>query len=378
MATNRVWLICAAVSGALLLGCNPPEAPVVETLPRVKAFTVGEETAGQVRRISGQVAAATRSELSFGVAGTVDRVLASTGTEVVEDQLLATLDPEPLRIALGQARARLAGARANLVEAEQSHERAAGLLSDRAGSQADFEVAVAKLKFAKATLQESQSDVERRERDLRLAELRAPFAGRVAARPMQAFQEIGANEPAFILQTADTLVVKLRVPEALIRYVDYAQRVPVTFPTIDGLDLTGVVSLIGAQGDVGSSFPVEIRLPTSEADLRPGMTANVTFNFGAYADGRTIYLIPLSCLAIDSAVLAADDLADAEVPVLVFDEATSRLQTRLVRIGGLRGSQLEVLDGLEAGERVIDAGVPFLREGMEVELWAPTQGLSLG
>jgi len=49
-----------------------------------------------------------------------------------------------------------------------------------------------------------------------------------------------------------------------------------------------------------------------------------------------------------------------------------------VRIGGLRGNQLEVYEGLEPGDKVVSAGVAFLRDGMEAELWSPERGLGGG
>ena len=117
-----------------------------------------------------------------------------------------------------------------------------------------------------------------------------------------------------------------------------------------------MVSLIGAQAGRGNSFPVEIQLPNSGADLRPGMSASVTFNFDAYLAGRRAYLIPLSAIAIDVGLLAGGNAEDAEVPVFVFDEETGRLRVQKVRLGGLRGNQLEVFEGLEPGDKVISAG----------------------
>lgn len=64
-------------------------------------------------------------------------------------------------------------------------------------------------------------------------------------------------------------------------------------------------------------------------------------------------------------------------PVFVIDD-NYRLQVRDVVIGDLRGNQLEVYEGLEAGEKIVSAGVTFLHENMKVELWMPEQGLTDG
>jgi RND family efflux transporter MFP subunit len=201
----------------VVLGCDDAQDASSPTIPRVKAYEIGETTRGQARTLSGELVAGTSSPLSFGVSGTVDQVLASRGDTVEEGQVLATLDAEPLRLALEQARAELAGSRAKLVETEQAYERAAKLLEQRGISQADYEVATSQVRSARASLRSVQSKVEQQERDLRRTELRAPFAGRIADRSVDAFQEVAASDEAFVLQGDGQLKVKLQVPDTLIR-----------------------------------------------------------------------------------------------------------------------------------------------------------------
>ena len=155
-----------------------------------------------------------------------------------------------------------------------------------------------------------------------------------------------------------------------------------TFPTLADTSAHGIVNEIGSQAESGNSFPVSIRLSSPELDLRPGMTASVTFNFDQYLDGRTVYLVPLSSIAIEYGLIRRtrkpDDAPPFQtVPIFVIDE-NNRLQIRDVVVGDLRGNQLEVFEGLEVGEKIVSAGVAFLREGMAVELWTPEQGLTSG
>ncbi len=360
------------------LACGGAEERSEPRPPRVRVFEVSEASSGQVRTVSGQVAAAESSPLAFGVAGTVDSVRVDQGDLVAEGQVLATLDAQPLRLALERARSDLKSSRARSVEAERSYERAVTLLRQGVTPRSEVDVAEANLKSARAALRGSQSQVEDAERDLRRAELRAPFPGTIGERSVDPFQEIGINEAAFVLQGEGALVVEARVAEGLIRNVDYAQPVRVTFPTSPGLELIGVVSLIAAQAGAGNAFPIEVELPESDAGLRPGMAASVTFNFDEYLDGRTAYLIPISSIAIDVGLLAGQSAQDPEAPIFVFDEAAGVARVRNVRVGGLRGNELEVFAGLEPGDQVISAGVAFLHDGMEVRRWSPDAGLGGG
>lgn len=363
---------------SLAVACGSAPEATAPPIPRVKVFEVGDEAQGQLRSISGELAAAKTSPLSFGVAGTVDRVHVNQGATVKEGQILATLDREPLRLQLQRKRSDLSSSNAKAAEAKQEFDRAKTLADQGVGSRANVEVATATLKSARAILRGHQAAVEEAERDLGRAELRAPFAGGIAERSVDPFEEVGVNTAVFLLQSDEALVVKVQVPEVLVRHVDYAQPVRVTFPTQEGLDLAGVVSLIGAQAGSGNSFAVEVQLLESRDGLRPGMTAKVAFNFDAYLEGKTSYLIPLSAIAIDAALIQGGSPEREEVPVYLLNEEAGRVEQRMVRIGGLRGNQLEVFDGLQPGDKVISAGVAFLRDGMEAERWFADQGLSDG
>ncbi len=110
------------------------------------------------------------------------------------------------------------------------------------------------------------------------------------------------------------------------------------------------------------------------------MTASVTFNFDKYLDGRSAYLIPISALAIEVGLLRrtrGQERTPNNVPLFIIDDA-NQLQVRYVVVGDLRGNELEVFEGLEAGEKIVSAGVALLREGLTVELWSPEQGLNDG
>ncbi|MDR4504481.1 MAG: efflux RND transporter periplasmic adaptor subunit [Candidatus Scalindua sp.] len=365
-----------------LSGCGTDIEPLTETTPRVKYFEVGEQATGQSRRISGKLIPADTSVLSFSVSGTIEQVLVSRGDTVLQGQVLAVLDIEPLRLAVEQARAQLNIARSKVTETKQIYDRTVTLFHKRASSQAEVDTATANHAAARGNLKAAQSDLDRKQRNLSHAELTAPFAGTIAERNIDPFQETTVGQSAFLLQSSDALEVDVRIPETMIRDIDYGQRVQVTFPTIQGKSLTGVVSEIGSRVGAGNAFPVKIQLSASQTKLLPGMTASITFNFNEYLEGRTVYLIPLAAIAIEFSMLrqakgSSSQVSQKTAPVFVVDD-NHRLQVRDVVIGDLRGNQLEVYEGLEAGEKIVSAGVTFLHENMTVELWTPEQGLTDG
>lgn len=372
----------ALVAMLMVAGCGDDIVLPVEETPRVKFFVVGEQATGQSRRISGKLVAANTSPLSFAVGGTVEQVLVTRGDLVREGQVLARLDAEPLRLAVEQARAQLNIARANAADTKQIYDRTVSLFEKRVISQSEVDTVTANHAAALASVRSVESDLDGKELDHSRAELAAPFSGTIASRSIDPFQETSSGQEAFVLQTAEAIEVDVRVPETLIRDVDYGQVVQVTFPTIAGVAVSGIVNQIASRAESGNSFPVRVRLSPSDADLRPGMTASVTFNFDQYLDGRTVYLVPLASIAIEYGLIrrsreAGDATPRQTVPMFVVDD-NNRLRVKDVVVGDLRGNLLEVFEGLEAGDKLVSAGVAFLREGMTVELWTPAQGLTSG
>ncbi len=374
---NTKWVINLLFSLVILLGCDEQFTPTDKVTPSVKVFKVGKQSSGQSRRISGKVKAADQSSLSFGVGGKVLEVIAKNGQTVIQGQVLAQLDEEPFKLSLNKARASLNSARSKLVVARSTFKRTRGLVKLRGASQKDLDTAIANLGTATSDVNSARDSLKQAEIDLSRTKLIAPFTGKVVDAVVDSFQEVTANEEAFILQSSGALKVDVLVPETLIRDVDFGQLVQVTFPTLKDLVVSGEVITIGAQTESGNAFPVTVLLADSESDLRPGMTASVTFNFNAYLGQRTAFLIPLSAIAIDASrtkqqeIVSEQSNSGKQAPVFVYDSAASRIQLRQVTIGDLRGNEIEVFEGLKTGDQVVSAGVAFIRDGMQAVVWKP-------
>lgn len=364
---------------ALLSGCQDSEVEQKEIVPKVKVFTVGKEATGQLRRISGKVSAATTATLSFGVSGKVVEIVPNEGGTVSDGQLLARIDSQPVRIRLEDARAQLNSARAKLVEAQSGYTRTSKLFSQRGASQKELDAAMANLTTTKNNVDTAKGKVTQAELDYSHVRLAAPFAGKVEKVEVDLFEEITAGQKIITIQAADALEVKVRVPESLIRFVDYGQLVQATFPALPDVMVPGVITSISAEAEEGNAFPVSVSLSENNADLRSGMTAGVSFNFSSYLDGRKAYLIPLSAIAIESGYLnpkafnRVDSAEETVAPVFVFDQTAGQIHEKKVVVGELRGNEIEVYEGLEKGELVVSAGVAFLRDGMQAEVWNPKE-----
>ena len=146
-------------------------------------------------------------------------------------------------------------------------------------SQAEVDAAKIELNGANTSLISAQTRLEDASDKLENAAIIAPFDGQITERNIEPFQEAQIGAAAMTMQSTGAFLAQVSVPETIIRNVDYGQIVEVTFPSMEGVTITGVVNEIGAKVTTGSAFPVKILLTESELDFRSGMTASVTFEF---------------------------------------------------------------------------------------------------
>jgi RND family efflux transporter MFP subunit len=87
----------------------------------------------------------------------------------------------------------------------------------------------------------------------------------------------------------------------------------------------------------------------------PGMTANVTITTRGNG-GPGLLVVPI-------AAVSKQDTGEQVVWILGSDQTVHR---RTVTLGAPTGDQIEIVSGLQQGDRIVVAGATFLREGMKV------------
>ncbi len=355
--------------GALLAslpGCGQ-DAPPPELPPRaIQWQRISRSFEGEQRVISGIVTPIDETRLAFEVNGTVQTVEVDLGDAVEKGQVLARLDPEPLGLAVRDAKAALAEAsalrehaRATLARYEQAATAVARQEIDSARAQRDsresqFEAAQARLNLAR--------------RDLRLSVLRAPFRGSISSRQIDPAQRIASGETAFELDSEESgLRVEVQMPETLIGRVRQGDAARVSFPSLidPHLDLRdqsypAVVAEVGTRAGSGNAFPVRADLSGHPPGVRPGMTAEVTFSLPSGEPGaHQGFLVPIAAVLPE---------ADDGFSVFVFDSESSTVTKSRVSTGGMGYNNIAILEGLEEGDIIATAGVAFLDDGQQVTL----------
>lgn len=363
---KNILLVLALAT--LFSACKKEPIESVEPVKSVKTITITESAKANSRQISGIVKSANESTLSFRVGGRVLSVNVNIGDNVVIGQILATLQQREFKLAVQTAQAKLASVRADLLEKTDALKRQQNLSKKNYVPQTAVVQAQAAYTAAKSNVDVARTELQNTQNDLTNTKLKAPFSGTISSRSVDAFNEVSAGNSIFNLQSDGALVVEMLLPETLIRDINHGDAVRVTFPTLKDANVSGIISEIGANAETGNAFPVKIELAKTPADIRSGMTAKVTLNFGEAA-GDSVYLIPVSALDVRIPIKPKTN-SDNKVAVFVFENGV--VKKKLISIRDIRGNQFEVVDGLKTGDVLIVAGVPYLTEGQKVKQWEPT------
>ncbi len=303
----------------------------------VTTAVVRSERLSQKLEALGNARANESVDISSKTSNVVTAVRFRDGERVRVGQMLVQLDD-------AQTRADVAAAQAAVTESESQYNRSRELLNTQALSKSSFDQLEATLKSNRAKLQAAQARLED-------TVIRAPFSGRVGLRRVSVGTLISPGDVITTLD--DTSVIKLdfAVPETFVSTLREGLSVRATAPAYAGRSFAGKVASIDSRVDVNTrSVIVRALLANEDGALKPGMFLNVALA----KDERETLIIPEEALT-----------PEAEKQ-FVFVVADGKAIRREVRIGGRSPGSVEVLAGLNAGDRVVVEGTQKVRDGAPV------------
>ncbi|GAB1256075.1 efflux RND transporter periplasmic adaptor subunit [Aurantivibrio plasticivorans] len=353
-----VAVICLGSQLAMLGGCSGEEAAVIEVGSKpVKTLVVSGESGEAIRQFPARVEANQTANLSFRISGTLQELNVREGENVLTGAVLARLDPTDFEIAVREQEASYQTALANF-------ERAKSLMPDGYISRSDYDRLQGQFESARASLEKARQN-------LAYTELLAPFDGVVARRWVDNFEEITAKTTVISLNNPDLLELVIQIPESLIQQIDRREpghgaddiAVTAAFENYANKAIPLSFKEISTTADSATqTFSAVYIMPAlSDITLLPGMSATVTVDLTKRLKraANTNPWIP------SAAVFGANDGA---AQVFIVDEENMNLIAREVTLGSVGNSRIEVVSGVEPGERIVVAGVSFLQPGQQVTI----------
>ncbi|MDE2344046.1 MAG: efflux RND transporter periplasmic adaptor subunit [Betaproteobacteria bacterium] len=281
------------------------------------------------------------------------------GAHVKSGELLAEIDTPELDHQLDQAKADLASAVANQQLAEVTAKRWLNLLTTDSVSKQDTDQKVADLAARKAAVDAARANVQRIEAFENFKRVVAPFNGVITARKTDvgALISAGSGTELFNVATLDPLRLYVPVPQYYTRQIQVGMLATLTVPEHPGMDFKAkLVRTSGSISGNSGTLLVELSVDNKQGLLTPGSYAEVKFELPQNA---SIQRVPASALILRT-----------EGVHLALVQPDSHVKLKKVVVGRDFGSEVEVLSGLEPGDRIVDSPPDSLEDGDLVRVMA--------
>ena len=348
-----------------------------------------------VLNASGYVTPRQRATIAAKITGRVTGVFFDEGTRVTEGQLLATLDDSDARRALDSARADRDSSQAaiedfevQLKNAEIELRRTQQLVNGGVQTQQALDAAIttanslrAKISLAKQQVLGAEARIREQQQAVDNCTIRAPFAGIVVSKDAQVGEmvspisagggftrtgiativDLHSNE--FEVDVSESYIAKVAnnqpVNAVLDAYPDWTipAKVRTVIPTADRQKATVKVRISITEADHIHLFD-----PAKDPRILPDMGVKVTFLETGAKPGAQHERSPAMAIVPQKAI--RQDSASKYVFVVKGDT----VERRAVSTGAARGSDIEILGGIQPDTIVVVNGPDSLRDGQSIQV----------
>ena len=279
--------------------------------------------------------------------------------------MLAELDPVSLQFQVQQSEAALAQATANLDKARADFQRRAPLLEKGYVTRAEYDNAKSSLDSALAQVEQARQQLSINQRGLNKSRLIAPFAGTLSSIYARDYQQVAAGREIVALYAEGAYEIDFSVPASVVNVVKLGDTARVRFSDLSDKGYQGVITELGSRAEQVSAFPVVVTILDVPPGLHAGMAADVELDIALPLNVGG-HLVPISSFDFSNSEPQQSKTRSAEV--YLFDEATSTVRVRQVKMAGVLGNRVIISEGLKEGDIVASAGVTYLHDGMKVTL----------
>ena len=190
--------------------------------------------------------------------------------------------------------------------------------------------------------------------ELAQCQLLAPFAGRVALFDVSLGAYVTPGEALLHLDDLSSMRLDLAVPERYLAQLQLGARLQAIAAAWPEQPFSGEIVAIDSRVDSESlTIKVRVRFANPDRRLRPGMLVQVALPFAS----ERLPLIPMQAVEFQG-----------EQRFVYLLDGEQKVARRAVVLGDAQGSQVSVVSGLQAGERLVVEGVVALKSGQRVQV----------
>jgi len=383
-------VLVLAVVGITVAGLRdrPPPATEVQ-VAKARKGTISRVIVG-----AGKVEASTTVKISSNLSGDLITRPVELGDKVAKGQVLGKIDPRPFVAAAKQAQAGASAAKADIATAQVDVDRykleldrvtglskrgmASSAEVDKA--RADYDGAVARLNSSQQRYAGQVANYENAQTNLNRTTLTSPIDGTV----IELTREIGervrgsdfSEDTVMTVAALNTMEVKIEVGEHEVVHLRNGQRAELGVEgSVVEIAQRATIKNPGTESEV-TTFPIKVALDSRPPGVLPGMSSEVRITAETHNDA---VIVPIQAVTVrpDKSLpdsqppgeagtsLQAKKHSETLAKVVFVVDAQNKARARRVRTGIASDTDLEILEGLKEGERVVEG--PFRTVSKELK-----------
>lgn len=345
-----LWAVVAVLAVAVVLLLLSRKKDDKQTLV-YQVTTLAPATISSTVTATGTVEPVKQVEVGTQVSGIISKIFVDYNSVVKEGQLIAELDMSVLQTELESSRANLNASKVEYDYQQRNYQRIKGLYDKELVSATEFEQAQYSYDKAKFSYSQAQSNYTKAQKNIGYAKIYSPIDGVVLSRAVDEGQTVasGFSTPTLFTIANDLTAMRViaNVDEADIGQVKEGQRVEFEVDAYPEDTFQGSVTQVRLQATTTSNvvtYQVVIDAPNPDLKLKPGLTANITIYT---LDKNDVIAVPVRALRFTP---EGEKYRENTVWKQLAD---GKLEPASVTTGVNDGVQVEILEGLQFGDRVV-------------------------
>ncbi len=317
---------------------------------------------------SGYVVAQRKAAIASKGTGRLVYLGVVEGDHVKKDQIIAKLESDDILAQLDEARANLKLVEADLVSTKNNYEREKELFSKKLTSEQNLELVEANYQKLLASIDIIKARIKQLEISFENTIIRAPFDGTILTKNAEVGEIVAPfggsiNSKTAVVTVADmkSLLVETDVSESNIEKIKPNQDCQIVLDAYPDKSYPGYVFKVVPTADRSkATVLVKVGFKNYDSRVLPEMSAKVTFYTEAI-DSSILEQMP-------KLIIPQKSILNQENSSYVFKVVDNKVRKTQIKSGEKLGSYIEVISGLNAGDKIIDEVNDKIKDGDEIKV----------